>query len=259
MAHPALARLHRTALAAAMLFTGLPAAHAASIVWGPAAAITGDSDVNTQGALVAAYNFGGAATTVNGVLFDGFAIGAPQQVSVTAGGLYTLSIVPERVEHTLTSFDTSSLGAPFSGLSTAYQQLLGSAAGSNFADRLTRLTMAGLVVGQRYTFQAWANDSRSSGAFSYGLSVDNQDLDPNTARDLAGDVVAGGVGQHITGSFVADAGSQALEFVRGEVGGGLNGFQLRADRTSTTVPEPGSLGLAGLALAGLLLRRRGQA
>ena len=52
---------------------------------------------------------------------------------------------------------------------------------------------------------------------------------------------------------------QALDFLRSEVSGGLNGFQLRVDRTSTTVPEPGSLGLAGLALAGLLLRRRGQA
>jgi hypothetical protein len=228
---------------------GIGFAQGAIINWGPTTNISGDSDVSTNGTLVGAFNFGGPETAVNGVTFKAFVIGSPQVVSVTVDSLYTLSIVPER-DHTLTNFVTSSANAPFAALSSSYQDLLGTAAGGSFAERDTTLTMAGLTIGKSYEFQAWGNDSGSSGRFSYDIFLDSLWLEPNTARDVNDSIVEGGLGQYVIGTFVADANSQLLNFGRTEVEGGLNGFQLR-EVAGQAIPEPSTLSLLGLALAGL--------
>ena len=244
-----------TAAIAICLF-GIPVAQAATIVWGSETDISGDPDVSTNGTLVGAFNLGGSSTTVNGVAFEAFVIGPPQVGSQTEDSFYTLSIVPERAEHTLTNFDTSSTLSPFTTLSSGYQALLGTSAGSNFADRVTTLTLSGLMIGTTYQFQAWVNDSHVSGCCSFGIFLDNSvNLDPNTERDAGGDVVEGGLGQYVIGTFVADATSQALDFERGEIGGGLNGFQLR-EVSPQAVPEPATIALIGTALLGLAVRRR---
>jgi hypothetical protein len=232
---------------------GIGFAQGAIITWGPITNISGDSDVSTNGTLVGAFNFGGPETAVNGVTFKAFVIGTPQVVSMTVDSLYTLSIVPERVEHTLRNFDTSSANTPFADLSSSYQSLLGTAAGGNFAERDTTLTMAGLTIGKSYEFQAWGNDSGSSGEYSFDIFLDSLWLEPNTARDMNDFLVEGGLGQYVIGTFVADANSQVVNFGRTEVEGGLNGFQLREVAAGQAVPEPStlSLSLLGLALAGL--------
>ncbi len=238
---------------------------AAPITWDSPAQISGDSDISIDGTLVGAYNLGGTATAVNGVTFREFVVPSapPAVMSVTVDTFYTLAL--QSFEHdpqTLAVFSTSSPNAPFSALSPGYQSLLGTAAGQTFGDRTTLLTMAGLTIGQTYAFQAWGNDSGSSGRFSYGLflgdGITGSDLDPNTARDAnSGDVVAGGLGQYIIGTFTADASSQEIQFGRSELGGGLNGFQLRAIAPSQgSVPEPGSLLLTALGIAVLGWSRR---
>lgn len=232
-------------------------AQAALVSWGSATNISGDSDVSTNGSLVSAFNFGSnTSVTVNGVVFAGMQIGAPQVVSVQIGGVHTLAINPERQDHTLKNFSTGSSVSPFTSLSVDYQTLLSSSAGSSFADRNNFLTLGGLTIGQSYEFQTWVNDATVSGCCSYGINFDGVDLDPNTLLDASFDVVAGGLGQFVIGTFFADAATQEFSYVRGEIEGGINGFQLRALTTPTTVPEPGSLFLVGVAALGLGWSRR---
>lgn len=233
---------------------------AAVISWDTPGDIAGDGDVSTNGSLVGAYNFGGIAdTTVNGVLFKGMAIGSPQVVSVSIDGLHTLAINPERAEHTLRNFTTGSAvsGTDYSGLTSEYRTLLDSSAGSNFADRENLLTLGGLILGQAYEFQAWFNDSGTEGQFAYGLFIDGEELYPSTQMDSNNAFILGGTGQYVVGNFVADAATQEIVYLRSEVGGGINGFQLRAISPAVGVPEPGVLALMGLAGFGMgLVRRR---
>lgn len=264
--------MKRSTLSLALVaLSALPAlATAAPITWGTVQNISGDGDVSTNGTLVDAWNFGSAAaTTVNGVLFQAVQIGAPQVVSVGFGA-HTLSIDPERVEHTLTNFATgSALPGPFASLTGAYQALLDASAGSNFADRENNLLLGGLTFGRTYEFQAWFNDSGTVGEFGYGLTIGDMrdsfgdwlnaaDLDPSTQVDSNGDYIEGGTGQWVIGTFIADAATKALIFERGEIGGGINGFQLRELTPTVPLPLPGTLALVGAALfaAGAVQRRQ---
>ncbi len=248
--------------AAATICFGANSAGAAPITWGGATDIADDGDVSTTGALVAAYNLGGSAATLNGVTFKQFAIPPAQSspfvpvTSVTVDAFYTLALFSfEHEPQTLMSFDTSSGNAPFTGLSSGYKSLLGTAGGQNFGDRTTLLTLADLTIGQLYELQVWVNDSSISGCCSFGISLSDGlngiSLDTNTVRDISGDVVNGGLGQYVIGTFMADGSSQNINFARGEIGGGLNGFQLRAVQPAQSVPEPATLALLGLGLAGL--------
>ena len=217
-------------------------APAAVMTWGAATGISGDADVSTNGALVGAFNFAGGATTVNGVLFQAFAVGSN---SNTVGN-HTLS-----ASSTIGPSNVSSLSAPFSTLTAQYRALLGSAASD--ADETVTLTMSGLTPGQKYEFQVWVNDSRSFGGFNVDVTAGNTvTLDPNPP----GPPDEGGVGQFVIGSFVANGASQAVGFFGGEVGI-FNGFQLRA--VPSAVPEPSMLGLLGIGLAGVGFSRRKKA
>jgi hypothetical protein len=151
-----LAPTRRTILAAGILSVAMifaaPTTEAASITWGGAQNIAGDSDVSTSGTLVGAINIGApgvANTTVNGVLSTGLALTGNNVTSgdfnlATAGGFGA-------------SNGLGSASPPFSALSAPYQALLQSAA-TSFTAGLT-LTMSGLVVGERYEFQWWSNAS----------------------------------------------------------------------------------------------------
>ena len=231
------------------------AAQAGPVTWGLASNINGDNDVSTNGSLVGAYNFGTAAdTTVNGVLFKGLLIGAPPIASVIIDGVHTLAA------DTLVNFSTGSgVGTFFLALTSGYRSLLGSAAGAEFGDRMAQLTLGDLTIGQVYEFQAWFNVSSTVGRFAYGLwigdGVSSVDLSPSTQRAVNNDYIEGGTGQFVIGTFVADASTKLLNYQRGEVGGGINGFQLRA-LAPLNVPEPGTAALVCLAAAGLAWSRR---
>jgi hypothetical protein len=205
-------------------------ARAETIIWSSELDISGDSDVSTEGTLVGAFNFAGPATTINGVEFLEFAVGL---ASNTVGN-YNFSVA----SGTIGSSATGATSSPFTDLSSEYQALLGSAA--QRGDATMTLTLSGLTIGQRYSFQAWVNDSRYPGASGFTYPVDitagnTVTLNPNTTPlDMNGMGVEGGVGQYAIGRFTADATTQQVEFFGGEVGV-VNGFQLRE------VPEPSTM------------------
>ena len=220
----------------------LVAYSAAVITWSTPTAVAGDSDVITIGTLVAARNLSQTqlSPTVNGVLFDIFPI--PNGSTGAAGipAVATLGYVNSE------SSDTAygSAAAPFSGLSASYQSLLGSGAGSSTGNTLT-LTLFNLTSGTPYLFQWWTNDSDLSfgGVNSTtGTATNSVTLDENTTNSL------GGVGQWVSGMFVATGTTQAITFSGPRPV--MNAFQLRA------VPEPGSglLLIVGGAMVGRLQR-----
>ncbi len=228
-----------------------PTARANVIIWGPATNISGDTDVKNDGTLFGALNIGGdgvSSTLVNGVTFQAAAF-EPPFLSATFGHFQF-----NAVARFVTNNSLGSSGAFFTSLSSGYQSLLSSAVlnGGGFFT----LTISGLTVGDQYEFEWWNNDSRS-------LTTNRTE----TASDGAGHSITlnatsngatGGLGQFAVGTFAADATSQVITFSQG---GALNGLQLR-DITPAAVPEPGSLTLMAVGLAGLVgygWRKRKQA
>jgi hypothetical protein len=255
--------LRRALPVVAVFALSITSTQAATISWGLATNIAADTDVNTTGALVGAYNFGGtgvAATTVNAVTFQPFAINNTSNTYTVGNFTFKNVDTFENIASSATTLNQT--------LSPAYTSLLTSAVGLK-ADRLLTLTMANLVVGQNYLFQAWVNDS-NRGYFpsirDFTVTVD--DGNGNTADVYAGDDGVGApgntpaFGQFVIGAFTADAVTQDVTFSQGEISGVLNGFQLRTLNTAQppSIPDTGStLAMLGVALAGLgLLERMGR-
>lgn len=235
----------------------------ADITWGAATNISGDSDVDTTGTLVYAYNVGSTssatAQTVNGVSFQPFVILNNLSSSFTTGQV-TISEFPGYLASDL---NVGSGTTPFSGLSASYRGLLASEVyASQFGD--IRVDLGGLTPGTEYRLQWWTNDSAMTpylpgsgrylfeNTFSSG-STSSVTLDSNTSN------VIGGLGQYVIGTFTAS--DTTARFTLTGSGTGLdqlpllNAFQIRA------VPEPSTyaLALAGLACGGLSMRRRRKA
>lgn len=233
-------------LVAALVVASSNSAKAAPppIVWDSPQTVSGDSNVSTTGSLVYAFTFGGTAApssaTVNGVTFSPFTLPGGIVTSATVGSV-TISESPGTLFGS-NSFGTAS--APFSGLSSSYQSLLGSGVYADTAANIT-VTLGGLTPGQQYQLQWWTNNS-SNILSNYGetftnttaTAINSVTLDANTT-DLVG-----GVGQYAIGTFTAAGSTQA--FLLSETSGGfnplINALQVRA------VPEP-ALSLLGIVAA----------
>ena len=130
------------AAAAALLAAAIasqPAA-AAPITWGAATTISANTDVYTNG--TALYAYAGAAATVNGVSFTAVSSTATWG-SVTFGSAL----------NTYSANGYGYAGAPFSGLSTAYSNVLASA-GYNLTSAII-VNLNGLSPGHSYAVQVW--------------------------------------------------------------------------------------------------------
>lgn len=245
----------RSLMAGAILSLLGTSADGAVVTWGTPQAIVGDPDVSTDGTLVAAFNIGDlgvASATVNGVFFQGFVV----QTTSTSASSGNFSLAASGGDFFLSSNEDygsiSPPSPPFTGLSAPYKTIL---AGATITGQPTTfdLNMSGLTPGETYQFQWWANTSgealpavSTSHAASAGNTVT---LNDNPTR------LEGGLGQYVTGTFVADGTSQMITFLPIPAGGPnsaaqLNAFQLRQ------IPEPSSIGLLGLAAVTLGFRTR---
>ena len=170
----------------------LPAA-AATIVWGPATTISGDTDVAVNGASIYAYSGGNAGATVNGVTFAAGNSGAAWGANVT---LTTFG-------STYSAFGGGAV-APWSGLSSAYQTVLqGGAYGGASAGTVQ---LNNLIVGHSYAVQIWVNDSRS------GITGRSETTGGtgNAVTLTYNSNTQGSLGQYSIGNFVADATTQTF-------------------------------------------------
>src|SRR5258708_4568679 len=144
-------------IAAALVVAGSPSAWAwaegSVITWGTPTNISGDSDVRTDGTLVAAFDMNGPAVTINGVTFASFTY--PLRAPTATNGNFTFTESPG---HLLAESTLGSGNPPFNGLSANYQSLLSTAISTDDNNTLT-LTISGLVLGQQYLFQWWLNAS----------------------------------------------------------------------------------------------------
>ena len=124
-------------------------AQAASITWGTATTIAGDTDVSTSGSFSYAYHWASGNQSVNGVTFTG-------TTSTTAGGS---DVGLSGFSGYYASFTGTT--TPFTALSTAYKATI---AGSPYnSGAAATVTLENLTIGHQYGVQIWLEDARIYG------------------------------------------------------------------------------------------------
>lgn len=229
-----------SSLSALALLIMATTTQAATVTWGSATNITGDTDVQTSpGTLFTALNFGtSTAATVNGVTFNGFASTGAGSNSVITSGDGKLSFSSDSGFSTYNGFGSAS--APFSSLPADYQTLLATGVYGNSGTYTFTNTLNNLTIGNQYSFQFWNNDSRDG---EPNRLLNGVGARPNGAN--------GQLGQYAIGTFTADATTQSISLFGN---GYLNAVEVR-DLT-TAAPEPTISAFFGLGTLGILLRRR---
>ena len=216
------------------------------ITWGSPTNISGDTNVSTDGTLVAAFNMNGPDVTVNGVTFASFTF--PFMATTATNGAFTFTESPG---HMLAASGLGSTSAPFSNLSSSYQTLLSTAVTTDDNNTLT-LTISGLTVGHQYEFEFFLNGSNSAGTDNFRTTASAPNpvsLDDNTTNAI------GGTGQYVIGTFNCGSVNEIITFTGTDSTQAptINAFELR---DITAVPEPTTFALLGLGTAIVALRRR---
>lgn len=198
-----------------MLLVSL-AARAATITWTGPTTISGNTDINTNGASIFAYT-GGTAATVNGVTFTASLTASMNNNYLQMSGL---------TAYTANSYTTTSNN--FASLSSEYKSILIGGAYEN-AGAVTTNTLKNLVVGRKYTLQLWINDPRNGASTNRYAVLDatGPQLYYNSTR------AEGGVGAYAVGTFTADATTQSFT-LDGDVSTQLNAIQLRVESVPLT-------------------------
>ena len=157
--------------------------------------ISHDSDVRTDGELIAAYCVS-YPRSVNGVYFSSSRGTTFSGVS-WYGGTYSAS------------------AAPWSSLSSNYKYILTGAFGGS------KVTLNGLEIGRHYLVQLWSNNSTENGVGDT-MIVDGGRGSRTLVQNSTGAV--GGVGQYVVGYFVANASHIDIALSGDDV---INAIQLR--------------------------------
>ena len=231
--------------ASATFLLSLSAAQGATITWGPAITISGDSDVSMNGDSVFAFSLGNSGSTdvVNGTSFVGI------NVASEGAGFSDANLTVSDLGSNGTTTYAGNAGNALSALSANYRDILqsGSFVGGGL-DSFT-ITLNDLVVGDAYEVQFWVNDARNR-PDQETVPRSTTIVGPDILVDynVAGNNTDAGVGQFAIGTFTADAISQDFVLLSGAHQ--LNAIQLRA------IPEPSSAILVALGGLGLISRRR---
>ena len=206
---------------AALLFA-VSTGWSATVSWEAVKAISGESDVVTEGRRVVAVGFAGSKgeSTLNGVVFSVVASLARLPEGVAKGGSFGSSLT------------VSNRGVPpFSNLPTAYQAILKYSLCTGGSTGIGTLTFSNLTPGKAYLVQLWVNNSYDADASSRStLVADNDGMVSAVAlvHSHAASGSSGGVGSHVVGRFTADGESQTF-YVKGKSSKAyLSAFQLRS-------------------------------
>ncbi|CAA6692495.1 MULTISPECIES: hypothetical protein [unclassified Lentimonas] len=183
----------RAALCLLSLTTG---AHAATITWGPALDIAGDTDISTDGSSVVAASFDRAAKniSVNGVTFKG---------GGSTSNIRNSKTYETALSYTMDSDAPAAFKAPggtFETLSADYQNLLDS--GVFVTPGRVELILGDLKVAEKYQVQLWANDPRGTATSTIEVG--------STTLEFKAKGQTGNAGQYVIGTFIADATDQVI-------------------------------------------------
>jgi hypothetical protein len=220
-------------LLGSFLFVSPAQAGPSPITWGTPQAISGDSDVNTLGSLVYAYNLGPAgvtSTTVNGVLFNAFAFPADHSSQTVTLGSVTFTENP----YYLTSYgNLGTASAPFTNLSTEYKSLLSSGGSASDPVSIT-VTLGGLTDAQQYEIQWWTNNAANiQSIYPSGLTTTTATATNSVTLESNTTDTVGGMGQYAIGTFTAIGTSRTFTLSSTIPNDPLiNAFQVRS------IPEP---------------------
>ena len=214
------------------MFAGASAQAQVVITWGAATAITTDTNVDTNGTLLYAYDAysSGASDMVNGVTFVG--------KNDSAAG-FSSSFVG----------DNSIGGAPTNGGysgSANFTTLLTASWYANAGAATGTLTLSGLTAGQIYEIQLFDSDGRrAAGTYDSTYAATNSVT------------LSAGSGQYVIGDFTATASTEVVN--TSALAGSdmqVSAYELR-DEGVAAAPEPSTYALTGLgALALLVISRR---
>ena len=185
------------------------AAHAAPVTFAKPVIISGEADVLTVARLDRAVNFGGSELSVNGVLFGSGNIGSGSgSVDI---GFNTLDASAGNVVYLNDAPTFAAAGEPYDSLPEAYKTLLASGCYANTTHGTLTLTLNQLQQGAAYTVQFFANDARD---FHGGNRMERVSSGGATSDPLkySSTGTGGGVGQFVTGTFIADGPTQMFVF-----------------------------------------------
>lgn len=195
----------------------------ATVSWEAVKAISGESDVVTEGRGVVAVGFAGSKgeSTLNGVVFSVVSSLSRLPEGVAKGGSFGSSL----------TVSNRGVVPPFSNLPTAYQAILKYSLCTGGSTGIGTLTFSNLTPGKAYLVQLWVNDSYDKNAPSRStLVADNDEMNSAVAlvHSHAASGSSGGVGSHVVGRFTADGESQTF-YVKGKSSKAyLSAFQLRS-------------------------------
>jgi len=204
-------------------------ASAATITWGSATTISGDTDVDNSGTLVLAYfwaipNYLGNSVNVNGVTFDNYGSTDGSSMPAQVGPGITVSGFAHNWVNTALDYNG---WQPYqsSPLSVNYCKVLDGMLWADGAANCT-VTVLNLTPDQAYKVQIWCNDSRdATGSQPVTLSSaggNSVTLNTNPSKTV------GGVGQYSIGTFTADATTQSIGVYIADYLG-INAIQVRTD------------------------------
>lgn len=188
-------------MAAAMVFLTEQAVRAANITFTAPNTCTGDTNALSMGGSVYAYDWG-TSTTLNGVPFT-----SSTAIGSVGGGNITLTGFRNTLAATFVGTN-----APYTNLSTAYQNVLKGAVYSNTVSPgyVATVALNNLQVSHVYALQVWVNDSRG-GTFSNRLEwIYDGNGEATNLLSFNTTHTNGGVGQYTWGTFTADNTSQSF-------------------------------------------------